>query len=412
MHHGLFRTARFTLCFAPALLVACSGASDPSEVELVLPMQPVDEGPLSGVVEVSETPGAPSLTLDTALTFAVGGAYPTEFVALLPAPLYASCGMLEGAVTWDEITGSSDAVEAALDDASRLALTVRGPGSAQIVLSGEMVVSEPFGCEVPVDVPVPFELRIATRAVIPSGARVEVPERCANAVEARVAAQPFGSRMEQFQLALLDDAGERMYVANATEGAPVDVRVRGTFSQALVDDPPATLSELAFPATPGEVEIAPLAGTPLRVEVVDAARVTDIDVTFHLAGPAAGSIPLESGASYGADGWNQVDNWIAPMVDETRVGADALCSPPALAWFQLRSLTPAACQTVPVPGDHFGGTGGKRHFLDGDGTNTAAQLEADGTCTLSLEAPGFTNGKGLARLLSASFTNVDQLDDP
>ena len=410
MQHGLFRTARLALCFAPPLLVACSGASDPSSAELLIPMQPVTEAPVSGVVEVSDAPGAPSLTLDTTLTFAVGAAYPTDFLALLPAPLYASCGMLEGAVTWGEITGSTDAVVAALDGA-RLALTVRGPGSAQIVLRGEMVVSEATGCEVPVDVPLPFELRVATRAVIPSDARVEVPARCADAVEARVAAQSFGSPMEPFQLALLDDAGERMYLANATPEAPVDVRVRGDFSQALVDDPPATLSQLAFPATAGVVEIAPLAGTPLRVEVVDAARVTDIDVAFQLAGTAAGPIPLESGATYGADGWNRVENWIAPMVEETWVGSDALCSAPSLAWFQLRSLTPAACQTVPVPADHFGGTGGKRHLLYGDGTNTAAQLEADGTCTLTLEAPGVANGSGLERSLSASFANVALLDD-
>jgi hypothetical protein len=400
--------ARVSLRCAPALLVACSSASDP--VEVVLPMQPVSEGRLTGVVEVSGAAGAPTLALDTSLTFAIGPEYPSTFTASMPTQLYAPCGMLEGTSTWREISGSSDAIQATLDDTARLQLEVRGPGSADIVLAGELVLQEPTGCDLPIETPLPFELRVASRAVVPSGARVEVPSRCADAIEARVATS-VALLGEPFELALVDDAGEPVHVDNAAPGAQMEVRVRGEFAPEVVEDPPATVAELAFPATAGVVEIAPVGGAPLSVEVIDAGRVTDIEVTFQLAGTAAGPVLLESGASYGAEGWNRTANWIAPMVDATRVGADALCSPPTTAWFVLRSLTPAACHTVPVPASHMGGSGGKRHTLIGDGTNTAAQLAIDGTCTLTLEAPGAAGGAGLVRSLSASFANVHMLDD-
>jgi hypothetical protein len=164
---------------------------------------------------------------------------------------------------------------------------------------------------------------------------------------------------------------------------------------------------MTFSSTKGPIEFVPALGAPLVIEVVDAWQISGAEIQFQLAGMASGPVLLEDGLVYGEDGWRRVANRIAPMVQNTFVGTDPLCSPPPTDRFELTSLTPEVCAVVPLPSEEIG----KKGELYGDSLGQGATLLQDGTCSLTLSLPGFAQGAGLTNSLAVTFQNTAELHD-
>jgi hypothetical protein len=391
-----------TACTDPGLDAGTdSDARDPSATvdEIVIPMRPVEEGILFGVAVLDDADAVPRARIDTTLALAVGDGYPTHFSATLPQPLYATCGMLEGELTVHELSGGTDAISAERTDTG-VALAVDTEGTADFSLTAEITLTEPSGCDLPVGTLVALDVHVAVTAVQPVATAFSRPPGCD--ADAPLVAP---SAIAGFSVAMLDRTGAALHVANAAPDAQVALRLLGSFAAAHSE--PASLAEWIAPSMPGEVEIVPALGVPLRVDVVDAEAITGIDVEFQLAG-AKGPVPLEAGATYGEAGWSLDNNRIAPRVHELRVGDVALCSAPDPSWFRLESLTPAICEVVA-----WGPSDAKIESwaFDGASTGQAARLTQDGTCSLALKAPAFAPDAGLPALLSATFHNVGDLRD-
>jgi hypothetical protein len=111
-------------------------------------------------------------------------------------------------------------------------------------------------------------------------------------------------------------------------------------------------------------------------------------------------------ANYDAGGWGRKRNRVEPRVMGTYVGSDPLCSAPAHAWFTFTSATPTVCPTMPVSLPAEGS-----YLFDGVSVGHGSRFDADGTCSLSVQAPDFGGGAGYAQTLTFDVVNVAALDD-
>jgi hypothetical protein len=398
-----------SVSFALTLLAsACDGTHDgdptesppgPRVAEIVIPMQPRTEGTLPAwdLIEIVESDDGPGLRLDSRLDLAVGQGYPTRFAARFPQPMWSSCGLLEGEVSALVSSAGSDAVVAeSLGDG--IGLVVAAEGAADLVIRASFTLTRASACDLPVETAIPLDVHVAVRAIRPADVAFDLPYGCDGdavrvAPSTQVSGQGTFASPSAFRAAILDEAGERTFVANAAPEAQTTVRLRGTFEAANAS--PASLAEWIAPPWPSEVEVSADLGEPLWIDVVDAGRVTAATVGFQIPG---GKLPMtiDDGATYG--GWGTELNRILPVVSDVEADETLLCSGPSAAWFQLESATPAVCEIVqwsPVDG-----------MVDGHPTGEAARLRRDGACTLTLRALEIPSAVGLPAAVSATFRDV------
>jgi hypothetical protein len=376
--------------------------------EIVVAMRPVESGPAPrDVVRVEGELETARVVVESTIGLAVGEGYPSRFQATLSDGFLADCGLLNGELVLRELEAEPGAIEASLDPAGAISFAVRDAGVLTAVVRGELVVEHARRCPVTAGAAVPVELRLTVRAARPVGTRFELPSRCSEAAVPRVATSTLAASPDPFdppselRVVLADEAGQDFHAANAAPDAPITVRARGAFGASPSGVPPQKLSDLVYPATRGRVELAPAVGAPLTVEVVDASQITGAEIDFLLANDDFGATPVTSGQTYGEQGWKNARNKITPRVRLLSVGADQLCSPPSLSWFELRSLTPDVCEVVSLGPD-----GGGSYTEGANPTGSAARLLRDGTCSLTLAGPGIPQGSKLAGALEATFVNV------
>lgn len=89
---------------------------------------------------------------------------------------------------------------------------------------------------------------------------------------------------------------------------------------------PATrpsLEALRLPDLATRVTVRPAVGEPLQIQLVDAASITNANVSFSIAGYAGGSLELSDGMSYPGS-WHRASNCVAPIVPEVYAGTNLL----------------------------------------------------------------------------------------
>ncbi|MEM6995581.1 MAG: hypothetical protein AAF721_34035, partial [Myxococcota bacterium] len=354
----------------------------PPVPEITIPMRPRASGELYAVPTLDDD-GGPRMRLDASLTLAVADGYPAEFTAALPERWVATCGPGVGAIRLASPSITGDAVSVIQADPATLVLADYRPGaSTRIVADGELTLDEdscgyPSGTTVAVE----FTLSVTTRAI--GGSRIEPP--CAEpviiATSARYGAVELG-QSAWFSAHLLDVDDEPLFVDNAEPDAQVDVHVRGALDAGHAA--PDHLGVWVAPSRAGVVEITPLGGPTLAVDVAGAERVTGATLNFQVAGVFAEPLVVQDGGDYGS--WARKANCVAAMVQSMTVDERPLCSQPDPTWFDLRSETAAQCSIVDLP--HPGALA-EDYLLFGDRIGRAARLDRDGTCALVVDAPAF-----------------------
>lgn len=381
--------------------------NEPMVAEIVIPMRPRESGELYGTPQLVESADGPRMQLMAISHLALGEGYPRDFTATVPRRFFASCGIGEGSIALTQLGGDSEVVTAQL--ASPTAIELRARSAGHTILTGSGTVSlETEWCDLPAGSTLPFDLEVTLAIERAENARIEPPCPTAGTPVAPSSRASEAYNWSWFSATLVDEAGQGYLADNAEPDAQVSVTLHGSF------DPdhaaPSTLTEWITPPRPGPVEIVPAFGEPLTVEVVEPARITDIELEFQLAGTASGPTTLADDETYGAQGWGRAANRIAPMIiDALHTDPGPLCSAPSTAWFDLESLTPEICSIVDLPALEQGLADG--YTLFGDRTGQAARLEQAGTCALVLHAPmPFAEDEVLATL-TADFADPTGLHE-
>lgn len=329
-------------------------------------------------------------------------AYPATVEYVLPDWMYGPCGDVALAAPLGELEVEGDAVTAQLTGEG-ISLTINGAGDARVVSRSRALVGE-NNCSLPTNAEVPLQIALSVRVEPLGSARVETP--CPGELpQIATSAGPkrFGFP-SWFSVRLLDGDGEPFDADNAELDAQASVELLGLFDAQHAS--PGSLSEWLPPSRPGAVEIVPVVGDPLLVEVVDASSIVAADVSFQVPGVAAGSWPLEDGGTYSA--WGRSGRRVVPTIDSLMTAAGPLCSAPDSAWFEVSSESPQICEVVPFQSFVFGSTDSDGLFLlDADSVGRALRPLEDGTCTLTLRADGFLAEAGLPIEFAATLQNVD-----
>jgi hypothetical protein len=378
------------------LLPACTDRVDGETLdEIVIPVDPVSRGDVEYLtVEIDE---GDVVRFDRSLTLAVGQEYPSEFaVQFAPSLFLASCGSFTAQMSVHELTDPSKVVKGSNEEG--IVLSIRSAGTAELVLKGELTIEETQSCELPVGRPIRFEGSIAVRAIRPAGVVFD-SDRC----EAEVPLVA-PSTKHSLSIHLVDENGEVFVANNARGDRQATVRLRG----ALTTPPtaPASLGEWT-PLLSGLVEVVPSFGSALQIDVIDPARVTAVTIDFQLAARhLASPITIETGASYGEGGWEDMANRLSPRIHDAEVDGVPLCSFADSSWFELVSNTPDVCEIMEAEAAES-----KLVSFDGIGTGQTARLKKDGTCSLDLRAPELAPDGGFPLSVSATFRNIADLHD-
>ena len=392
---------------------------------VTIPVRQMTTGFLNDLPRVAQIIYATSpatLVLEAPLALAVGPDYPSVFTARLRETTLTNCagaGLVQGTVTLKDVSGSTPAVSATVMNDATVSLSVTDAGTVTLVAKGEIDITSAPTC-LPADAH-PFELRLTVTAFRPTGAAFTVPSSCASAGVKLVAG---GSRMKDGDLPdddgtvftavvpmlraePLDALGQPITVANADPLAQIAVAIHGPPGSAGQPmDVSWTIASLVFPEAAGPVTFTPSVGDPLTVEVVRAEQVERLDLEVQLAGFAGGPLNLADQAAYGFADWHRRRNVVEPRAFGTYVGAGALCSPPASSWFTFESATPSICTTMPAKQSDA------TVQLDGMSIGQSGRFVADGICTLSVRAPRLFGGKGFARTLTFTLSEVARLSQP
>lgn len=387
---------------ALAALVAPLGCSEPASSEpaivdeIVIPVQPRSELPILGTATLLGSGEQAQVSMQAELVLAVGEGYPDALTAFVPEwSLVADCGYVLGQTVLHDATGSTDAIAARIEEGG-LALSVHDAGQTVLSIAGEVVANGLGGCPVADGQRVPLTLALSVRVVRPAGTRFERAEACGDAPKLAPSSVP------EIAMVLLDEHGQPFEAANALPEGQAAVRLRGAFEAARSDYVPPTLGSWTTTVV-GEVELVPAVGDPLLVEVVDASAITRADIEFQLAGSLADPTVLQDDTTYGADGWLDGTNRLAPMVRRIEADGVPLCSAPSEEWFALESLTPQVCEVLD---NDFAKLS---PLLLGHRTGTVARLVQDGTCSLVLHARDLPANVGRTWTLDAEFLRVDEL---
>lgn len=370
---------------------------------LTLPMIPVNEVTLYGVPQLVSEPST-RLVAEAPFALAVGEGYPSALTAALPRTYFASCGALMGRVEYERAEGGSSSITATFMDTPAVRVTATGEGGAEIVVFGtyEPGPDEPCGTALSALASVPFELRIQVFAWRPAGVQWDLPPQCGTQTPVLLAT----SSTPKLAARLANIDGQPFYAQNAAPDRQLTVTLEAEGAHTwFLPSAEAGLAELRWPDVASTVSVNPTIGAPLAVTVVEASAVTAAQVEFVLGGHVGNSIPLEDGASLGADGWRRTSNRIVPIIGRTNVGANVLCSQPDPTWFELLSDTTSSCDVRPVTQGPLEGA----VILPGPHLGASSYVRADGACKLRLRASAFDGGKGFEQRLSVTLQNVSEL---
>lgn len=372
--------------------------------ELVIDLQPVEVAPLGAYF--TETGG--SLRAEAGIDLGFGDGYPRTLELRLDEA-WGMCSPLVGDLRLDTIASSDPTLGVELRDTRGFAVSATTEGVYAVTVIGTFTPSQPVGCAEGIGVGVPLSLEIAAtvRVARPAGAGLHMPRTCQDASVARVESgallPDYG--VDALTIAVLAADGTALHLDNATGHRPITVTVQADEDTGLrLFDAPRGLAALQATGSDDTLVVEALGAEIGRFELVDEGRIDALDVGFELLGMAAGSTLLQSGGTYGDDGWARTSSSLGMYLTAQLVDGDPLCTIPRDDAFVLNSSTPAHCVAMDAPG----------HGLSYGPIQlpVSAEVVASGTCALHLSAPGYAAGAGWAVDFAAEIRNAEGLIRP
>lgn len=350
------------------------------------------------------------LALDSRATldFLFGNDFSTRWRGVIGDRWFGACGPMNGRFRLNSISGENEMISAVLAGENEIDFNFAAPGTAQIILSGVYLAPEspddPCADTLPPGTEIPWTERLHVRVVRPAGISWLRPVECLDGGPVLLAE---GARVDGLRPQALDADGTPLYPSNTDDG--FDVAWSATLCAEAPFEWPAqpvdALPGLTLPAVAGRLSLSADVGAPLAAEVVGPDRVTQVEVSFALAGFGGGPVVLHDGDELGQEGWGRVARRVFPAADGARIGADPLCSAPAPLWFNFEAGPPEICDVRPSAAPEGA------YEAPQPNLGVSAYLVSDGTCRLAVSAPGLNAGAGFEANVSATFHRVEALHD-
>lgn len=386
---------------AATVVLGCGsggGGGDDDDNRLRIEMRPVSAIAWSGVFEADD---APVVRASDVVTFAWGGDYPRALEVTV-GPAYATCGPLSGTLTLDEIDSQDDALEVELTGAASFRLAPSGEGDFEAIVRGSFVADPITGSCVGDEAPIELHVSVPVRR--PTAIRIDPPDACDGAsfrVESEAPLAP------GLFVRLVDADGGEFSPRNATATHPIALElVADADTELALRAPDDGLAALVVSGAPGPVSVRALDEEQHVVELVARADIDVIDVRFSLLGNAGGPTPLESGQTYGENGWARTTSSIGIASSGMTVDGAQICTAPSGAGFVLESDTPANCIVFDALGHGVGPYGEQVFDL---AVPLSADVMASGTCVLQLDGPEYDGGAGFSAELDVEILNAESL---
>lgn len=414
-----------TMSVAALALLLMSGCGDETQIatdtpvgaaqeqtQLHIPLEPLTHATLMPIAQDVEEQGDRARVIfhDQNVELALGDGYPSSVTVELD-PLYMhNCGPLDGAVEITRVQGSSDSVEVDGIDATSMLLKSGEPGSATLRVEGEFRPSDEqrerrcwstSGDYSAIDFEV--DLIVRTRTVV--DIELAGPRLCDYAATPTYLT---GASLEDMSIRAVDADSEPFYPSNATTQRPASVTVTSrSGADVTVSEDDAGVASLQPLTGEDTLEVAFADGAPHPIEILDPARITSIDMGFDLPSLSSRRIPLETGETYGVEGFTGIGDRIMPSLNlPAYVDNVPVCSVPPVDLFELTSSTPGTCTVEKRAFDDYDF---KSVIISGTPIDQAATLLNDGDCALHLAAPALDGGQGLSANIEATFVNVSTL---
>lgn len=397
---------------APQSGAPVSGASQ-GNGELHLPLEPVTHVtrmPISREVLGDQGGRARAIFYEQHVELALGDGYPTSVTVELD-PLYVpSCGPLDGDLEIKTISGGGETVTVGEFDATSMFLVSGEPGAATLRVEGEFrpadqQIERPCWSASGDYTAIDFELDVLvhTRRVV--DIELAGPLLCDSTA---TPAYFTGASLEDLSIRAVDANSEPFYPSNASSHRPASIRVTSSSGAGLaLSEEGGGLTSLQPLTIEDTLEVALVDGAPHPIEILEPKRITSIDMSFDLPSLSSRRIPLETGETYGDDGFAGIGDRIMPSLNLPAYVDDVpVCSKPPIELFELTSSTPMVCTVEKRSFDDYDF---KSVGISGTPIDQAARLRGDGMCALRLAAPTLDEGQGLSAEIEATFVNVSTL---
>lgn len=394
------------------------GEEEPASAELVVELSPLERRVLPGVFTKAADAADPVvLRAEHPLSVALGPEYPAALTVDLGKPF--GCEDFD-AFEIRSIEGDATSFVKQVSP-TELRITPSAEGEYSVRVQG-VIISPPEGTasycahRAYGQPEVAFELNMPLKVRRPITAAITWPLQCAEAETQRLAsgADLRQRGVDRLRVYAVDSEGERFHPANADERRPVTVTVRGSAQTALqLADEEEGLSSLIATGPDDELTFSAFDEAIASAELVARSRIDAALAAFGLQALKGSGVALQSGESYGAEGWSfpgiasRLTGSIDVAVRAEYVGGAPLCTAPPRDAFSLSSATADVCSVVNAPGHGDYSAGSSYVYLD-----SSVDVVADGTCTLELHAPDYAGGDGWSTALSVELVNVEDLSGP
>lgn len=341
----------------------------------------------------------PVMDADERVTLALGAGYPLAVERELTGVYAGRCEGPEGRIEITSVSGGGDALSIRRTSASSYEIRSNGDESdATMHVRGTFVADTRFeddGCWREMDgrTELDFVLELTVRSRAVHGVELEPLGPCERNVFFSE------STLGSIRYFPLDSGGARFSPTNASPERPVDLELRARDGSELRVGAEGDLPSVRLPASETVVEVAAPAGPSIELQVVDSARVTELEYDVALLGA---SEPVESGGTIDAAELLAFNRVTVHARGPQTVDGQPVCSALPSTIFTLTSATPATCRVR----DRSADAGVIGWFGVAIG---AAELLSDGECRLRWTAPTLDRGRGLSVELSATFLHVDAL---
>jgi len=351
-------------------------------VEVLIPVDPREEGALALDLNEDAMTGKLAPAADLQVRLAFGAEYPDTMSLALSSTLFfaKSAPVAATAFALESVTavGDEPGVEASVGGDHQLRLTVHEAGVHLLKLE----LAAEFG-EAARRATYTFLVTVEARQV--AGAEWST---CSDPVYVVSGSPPSSSRLFP-----LDESGVVFEPANTSFDRGADIIVRAVAGTVI--EAPAGIDSLTITGPSQTVQLRSNYGEVASIHLIQPGEIDGIQPTFYSdqGGARGGGIGLISGGTIAVDLSKSPYISVFPGA---RFGKAPVCSGPDAALFQLSSLTPTVCAIQP--------DGCKiRGCLTRWYAPAVATMVATGHCELVLEAVKLDHGAGLTKHFSVDI---------
>ncbi|WP_437762215.1 hypothetical protein WME77_29510 [Sorangium sp. So ce764] len=325
---------------------------------------------------------------------AIGPDYPSSVTMALDSVIdpRCCCSPIPGAITIDQIGAIQGAIDVEQTGPTTFSVRVSEEGTSTFEVSGVIAVPEGGldACSAYDDTrELPVTLLMTVRAARPRW-QIQTPAECGASAVIQ------SNRPLPITTAAFDAAGVRFSPQNVKHPA-VDVVGTGVGLRVREGGAP---SDIVATGDGSVVITAADGGASREVSVIPAARIDAMDVVFALPGVAGSVRTLVDGGTF--DGFHRTGNRVVAVISGLASGGVPLCSEARTEDFEVTSSTPEACA---VDGRFCEST----EVPPGDMLTRSAEVIADGTCAVRVDAPAFAGGAGLDAEISVTLKGTESL---